>query len=34
MTGRILPIGPLMAARPTPPQPITATVSPGRTFDV
>ena len=25
---------PLMAARPTPPQPITATVSPGRTFEV
>ncbi len=25
---------PLIAARPTPPQPITATVSPGRTFEV
>ncbi len=25
---------PLMAARPTPPQPITATVSPGRTLEV
>ena len=25
---------PLMAASPTPPQPITATVSPGRTFEV